>query len=314
MTSRDPVIHPTAIVESPEIGLRARIYAFVHVLPGATLGDDVCLNDHVLVDSGVVIGNGVTIKSGVQLWEGLVIEDDVFVGPNATFANDPFPRSRQYKDTFPTTRLRRGCSIGAGAIVLPGVTVGQEAMVGAGAVVTKDVPPGAIVVGNPARIVGYESLSHDPTPPGAAPGDGTHRTLAGNARLITLPRVDDLRGSLSFAEVGSELPFDPRRVFYVYAVPSKDIRGQHAHRACHQFLVTVTGSVRCAVDDGRGARNEVLLDRPDLGLHIPPMVWGVQYRYSPDAVLLVLASDTYDPADYVRDYDEFLLLVQGGGS
>jgi UDP-2-acetamido-3-amino-2,3-dideoxy-glucuronate N-acetyltransferase len=311
MSSREPVVHPTAIVESESIGPRARIYAFVHVLPGASIGSDVNLNDHVLIDNDVVIGDRVTVKAGVQLWAGMRVEDDVFIGPNASFANDRYPRSRRYLSDHAVTLLRRGCSVGAGATVLPGVTVGQDAMVGAGAVVTKDVPPGATVAGNPARIIGYE-MSDVVTETWSAPVTSVTSTagLAGGCELVTLQKIDDLRGSLTFAQLGEGLPFLPRRIFYVYDVPSTDVRGQHAHRRLHQFLVAVTGSVRVVVDDGLGHRSEVLLDRPNVGIHLPPMVWGVQYRYSPDAVLLVLASEEYDADDYVRDYEEFVALVR----
>ena len=101
----------------------------------------------------MVVGDRVTVKSGVQLWDGIEIEDDVFVGPNATFTNDPFPRSRQYPESFKKTVIRKGASIGANATLLPGVVIGRNAMVGAGAVVAADVPDGAVVVGNPAKII-----------------------------------------------------------------------------------------------------------------------------------------------------------------
>ena len=105
------------------------------------------------------------------------------------------------------------------------------------------------------------------------------------------------------------MPFSPQRYFLVFDVPGKEVRGEHAHRASHQFLVCARGSLNVVVDDGVNTE-EVRLDRPDLGLHIPPLVWAVQYKYSADAVLLVLASDPYDPADYIRDYDEFLSVVR----
>lgn len=131
-------------------------------------------------------------------------------------------------------------------------------------------------------------------------------------RLHELREVKDARGDLCVAEVGADLPFAVRRSFLVYRVPSAELRGAHAHRRCGQFLQAVAGSVHVIADDGR-QREEFCLDRPSLGLYLPPMTWGIQYRYSEGAVLLVLASDPYDPADYIRDYDEFLALRRDGG-
>jgi hypothetical protein len=113
-----------------------------------------------------------------------------------------------------------------------------------------------------------------------------------------------MRGSLVVAELGSDLPFVPQRFFIVYDVPSRDVRGEHAHRQCEQFLVCIKGAVRAIVDDG-ATRDEFLLDSPDVGLHMPAMMWGTQYAYSPDAVLAVFASLPYDSADYIRTYAEF---------
>jgi acetyltransferase-like isoleucine patch superfamily enzyme len=150
--ARPPFIHARALVESDRIGAGTRIWAFAHVMPGAVIGAGCNVCDHTYVEGDVVIGDRVTIKSGVYLWDGLRIEDDVFIGPQATFTNDPFPRSRQ-PFVPPTTTIKAGASIGAGAVILPGVTVGERAMVGAGAVVTRDVSPDAVVAGNPARVL-----------------------------------------------------------------------------------------------------------------------------------------------------------------
>lgn len=152
MSSDKPFIHANALVETDAIGPRSRIWAFAHVMEGARIGADCNICDHTYVEGNVVVGDRVTVKSGVYLWDGMVIEDDVFIGPQATFTNDRHPRSRQ-PFTLEGITIRRGASIGAGAVVLPGVTVGADAMVGAGAVVTKDVLSGAVVVGNPARII-----------------------------------------------------------------------------------------------------------------------------------------------------------------
>lgn len=148
-----PQHHPLADVQSLHIGPDTRIWQFVVVLPEARIGADCNICSHVLIENDVILGDRVTVKSGVQLWDGLRIEDDVFIGPNVTFTNDPFPRSKQYPSAFAVTTVKAGASIGGGATILPGITIGRQAMVGAGAVVTKSVPDGAVVVGNPARIV-----------------------------------------------------------------------------------------------------------------------------------------------------------------
>jgi acetyltransferase-like isoleucine patch superfamily enzyme len=142
-----------ADVQSTAIGEGTRIWQFCVVLPGATIGRDCNICSHCFIENDVVIGDRVTIKSGVQLWDGLRVGDDVFIGPNATFTNDRHPRSGNRGFECLPTMLETGCSVGAGAVILPGVRIGRRAVVGAGAVVTKDVPDGATVVGNPARIL-----------------------------------------------------------------------------------------------------------------------------------------------------------------
>lgn len=298
--------HPAAIVETTHVGSGTRVWAFAHILPGAHIGRDCNICDHVFIENEVTIGDRVTIKCGVQLWDGVTLEDDVFIGPNATFTNDPFPRSRQRPERWKPTFVRRGASIGANATILPGITIGPEAMVGAGAVVTRDVPARCIVVGNPARIHGYANAG-TPLTAGTTVGKGGipefKQVIA--VKAYPMPIITDLRGSISVGEIGKNLPFDPRRFFVLFNVPGREVRGEHAHRACHQFLVCVKGQVTLLVDDGT-AREQVLLDSPAIGVHIPPMIWAAQYAYSEDAVLLVLASDVYDPDDYIRDYSDFL--------
>ncbi len=131
-------------------------------------------------------------------------------------------------------------------------------------------------------------------------------------RGVTLHRLviaGDLRGALSAGEFPGDVPFVPKRYFMVFDVPGMHVRGEHAHRECHQFLVCARGSLTVVVDDG-AASEEIVLDEPNLGLYIPPMTWAVQYQYSADALLLVFASDAYDAEDYVRDYDDFLAAVR----
>lgn len=300
--------HPTAIVETENIGDDTQIWAFVHILPGAIIGAGCNLCDHIFIEDDVVIGDRITIKSGVQLWNGVRIENDVFIGPNVTFTNDLFPRSKHHPEKYATTLVCKGASIGANATILPGITVGQNAMVGAGAVVTDDIPPNAIVTGNPARIVSYVTQNRTHNVKELKPDTPLRELPNSKARLIEFPEISDLRGRLTFAETPGLLPFVPMRVFMLYDVPGKDVRGEHAHKELHQFLVCVKGSCAVVVDDGQ-ERFEVTLNRPTLGLHIPPMVWATQYKFTNDAALLVLASDIYKAEDYIRDYNEYIRLV-----
>jgi acetyltransferase-like isoleucine patch superfamily enzyme/dTDP-4-dehydrorhamnose 3,5-epimerase-like enzyme len=303
-------VHPQALCESAAIGRNTRIWAFAHVLRGARIGEDCNICDHVFIENDVTIGDRVTIKCGVQLWDGLRVANDVFIGPNATFSNDKYPQSKKYQAQVLQTHIGRGASIGSGATVLPGIQIGARAMVGAGAVVTHDVPARAIVSGNPARITGYVDA---PRRPAAAvvTADATtavSRTGVDGVTLHRMVRVEDLRGTLSAGEFPAHVPFTPKRYFMVFDVPGKDVRGEHAHRNCHQFLICARGSVSVVVDDGKSSE-ELSLDAPNIGLYLPPMVWAAQYRYSADALLLVFASEYYDPDDYIRDYDEFRKLV-----
>ena len=307
-------VHPQGICESQQVGDNTRIWAFAHVLPGARIGSDCNICDHVFIENDVSIGDRVTIKCGVQLWDGITVEDDVFIGPNATFTNDAFPRSKHHLPEYPRTRVERGASIGANATVLPGLTIGSHAMVGAGAVILRHVPPNAIVVGNPARIVGYVGAGKPERPPQRGPASsapaeiGVRQTRVRGVTVHRLPFVEDMRGNLTAGEFEREIPFAVKRYFMVLDVPSQEVRGEHAHRQCHQFLVCVRGSVSVVADDGE-SREEVVLDVPNLGIYLPPMVWAAQYRYTRDALLLVFASENYDPADYIRDYGAFLAEI-----
>ncbi|WP_343237084.1 acyltransferase [Xanthomonas sp. XNM01] len=162
MSSSQPAIHPAADVQSLSIGERTRIWQYVVVLAGARVGADCNICAQCFIENDVVVGDRVTVKNGVQLWDGLRIADDVFIGPNVTFTNDRYPRSRQHPAAFPQTIVEAGASIGGGAVILPGLRIGAGAMVGAGAVVTRDVAPRALVVGNPARFVRWLDTESQP--------------------------------------------------------------------------------------------------------------------------------------------------------
>lgn len=310
--NNDYFVHDRALCESKKIGNGTRVWAFAHILPNARLGSECNVCDHVFIENDVVIGNRVTIKCGVQVWDGIEIEDDVFIGPNVTFTNDRFPRSKVYPDKFSRTVIRQGASLGANSTILPGITIGSKAMIGAGAVVTRSVPPNAIVVGNPAKIIGYvdtkqlDAKKEDETKSRVIP-DLVKSSVKG-VSFHNLNEVSDIRGSLSVGEFDQAIPFKPLRYFLVYDVPTAETRGEHAHYECHQFLVAVKGLIHVVADDGV-KREEFVLDRPNKGVYLPPMTWGIQYRYSSDAVLLVFASHYYDAKDYIRSYEDFLNLV-----
>lgn len=308
-----PSVHPTTLLESDRLGAGSKVAAFSRIMQGAVVGEQVVIDDHVVVEPDVVIGDRVAIGQGVRLCSGLQVEDDVRIGALVAFTGDAADGASASR-VPPATVLKQGAVIGAHATIRQGVTVGARAMIAAGAVVTRDVPPNAIVDGNPARITGYVDTVNAAIGQGGASNPiGTEGPLpslrAAHARLVRLPRIVDLRGALSFGEIGAHLPFQPKRFFAIYDVPGREVRGEHAHRELQQFLICLKGSCVVVLDDGR-ERDEVLLSTPEIGLYIPAMVWGIQYMYSPDAVMLVLASDVYSASDYIRNYDEFLALAR----
>lgn len=237
----------------------------------------------------------------------VTLERGVKIGPRVTFVGGD-------------TVVRSDTVIEAASVVGENVVIGPGAFVRAGSVVLRSVPPNAIVEGNPAYVVGYLDYG---VRRGAIPTtvldvssfNGAKPPLSiqlgvGDSAIYRMRSVTDARGSLSVGEVSEELPFAPARYFLVFDVPSSELRGEHAHRICQQFLICVHGSCRVLLDDGK-RRCEVTLDSPDLGVFMPPMIWGTQYKYSADAVLLVFASHAYDGSDYLRSYDDFLAELGG---
>ncbi len=182
-----PQIHPAALCESDEVGAGTRVWAFAHVLPGARIGRDCNVCDHVFVEGGVVVGDRVTIKNGVMLFTGVTVEDDVFLGPGVVFTNDRMPRRERPKqpDELQPTVVRQGASLGAGVVVVCGTEIGEYALIGAGTVVVRDVPAHALMVGNPARQLGWVCTCGERLPPNftcAACGE-RHRLLPEQAGL-----------------------------------------------------------------------------------------------------------------------------------
>jgi hypothetical protein len=243
-----------------------------------------------------------TYSSDCIIPESARIEAGVTLGQRVTLAGDDIV-------------VRANARLDAACVIADGVTIGQGAWVRAGAVVLRSIPPNAIVEGNPAQVVGYvdrATQGHRSDPRlidiqnfSNLPRPARIPLEVGGSALYLMRFVADTRGSLTVGEVPTEVPFLPARYFAVFGVPSIELRGEHAHKHCQQFLICLHGSCRVLLDDG-DRRCEVTLDQPDMGVFMPEMIWGTQYRYSPDAVLLVFASRPYEADDYLRTYDDFL--------
>jgi UDP-2-acetamido-3-amino-2,3-dideoxy-glucuronate N-acetyltransferase len=256
------------------------------------------------LDAGASVAPDCVIKSGAYIGSGVQLEAGVFVGANAVFV-DAQLRSAG-------TKVKRQACIGANSTIYAGIVIAAKAVVQPGSVVTRSVPPNAIVEGNPANIVGYVDTPHEQNGPlHRSSGSNESSVEATPVRGVTIhrfPVIPDLRGNLTVGEFDRQVPFIPKRYFMVFDVPSREIRGEHAHHKNHQFLICLRGSCAVVADDG-ASKVEINLDAPNRGLYLPPMTWGIQYKYSQDALLLVFASDYYDPLDYIRDYDEFLAAI-----
>ena len=294
-------VHPQGLCEAANVGSGTRIWAFAHVLPQAVIGADCNICDHVFVEYDVVVGDRVTVKCGVQLWDGIRLEDDVFVGPNATFTNDRMPRSKVYPVEFLKTIVRRGASIGANATILPGLTIGERSLVAAGSVVTRDVPARVLVRGSPARPVSF--LDADLVETAACGAAVAPYELLPGVRLCRLQTSRP--GTLVATEILRDIPFAPRRFTAVEEPPDGGLIGDHARIRCSQFVVLVSGAATALVDNAC-ERFAVRLSAPGDAILLPPGTWGGQLDFAPGSVLGIFASEDDDEADYVRDYGAFL--------
>jgi serine acetyltransferase len=267
------------------------------------------IDRRAVVSDDAFVGEGCRLSSGCVIGAGVRLDAHVVVGPNVVFVEPQDGNEPRAAHAHSDVR------IGANATIHAGVNLAAGCVVRPGAVVTRSVPPRAIVEGNPAIIVGYVgtewqgSVVRPLSPKAGAP---VEKTPVRGVTFHTFPVIPDLRGSLTVGEFQKDIPFVPKRYFMVFGVPSREVRGEHAHRECHQFLVCVRGTCAVMADDGE-RRVEVTLDAPHKGIYLPPMTWGVQYKYSPDALLLVFASHPYDAADYIRDYAEFLAASAKAG-
>ncbi len=266
----------------------------------ASIGSNCDIHPSAVIGAGVVIGNGVSIGPGVIISGQCVIGEGCHIAAGSVL--DPGGESAGNELV-----LENGVHVLACTTIAAPVRISEGARLQPGSVVQRDVPPHAIVSGNPAQIIGY-TLSMDDggqlPAPVAMRKPGSSETLVRGVTLHHFPRILDLRGNLSVGEFGRTVPFDPKRYFLVFGVPNAEVRGEHAHRICKQFLICTSGSCSVVADDG-ARRQEFLLDDPSIGLYLPAMTWGIQYKYSVDAVLLVFASEYYSNEEYIRDYDEF---------
>jgi len=271
-------IHPTALCVGAQLAPDVEVGAYSIIEGGARLGRGTRIASHVSIASGARIGEQVRVGTGGRIGSGCQVDDGVEIGAQAV--------------------VTEGVHIHVGARVLPGT------------VVSMSVPPHAIVEGSEAAITGYVDAGTDIAPLANMTPQQSKESRVKGVKVYEMRDIPDLRGALSVGEFDKDLPFAPKRYFLVHDVASERIRGEHAHIRCQQFLICTHGACSLIADDGKN-RQEFRLDRPNLGVYLPPMVWGIQYKFTREAVLLVFASEHYDPKDYIRNYDEFLKAVSG---
>ncbi len=259
------------------------------------------------ISHDAVIGDACTIGPFVAIPAFTTLGKRVHLESNVAFA-------RAAAETAPgRLHIADDVVIGANSTLIGSLTIGSGARIMPGSVVARDVPENAIVSGNPAAIISYADIGEpailDSRWQKKTNKYSTEAIDVGNVVVHHFPVITDIRGSLTVGEFERDIPFVPLRYFMVFDVPSRETRGEHAHKVCHQFLICVQGCCAVVVDDGQ-QRREIILDNPARGLHLPPMTWGTQYKYSANATLLVFASHHYDSNDYIRRYSDFIAAIK----
>ena len=275
-------VDPMSICLSENLGENVRVHAFCKIERGVKLG------------SGTIISDFSLIRKNALIRENVRVGDRCTIGENVEIARDVIIHER--------------CEI------TKGVKTGQGVIIQANSVVIYDVPSFAIISGTPSKIIDYTTSSVADDEGSLAFTSSSKPLLkrrflsTKNCFLEPIPNFTDIRGSLTAIEKNKGVPFTPKRVFLVHGVNSEFVRGEHAHFKCEQFLIAISGTLSVFLDDGTN-RSEVVLTDKHYGLYLAPMVWGVQYKFSNDSVLMVLASHEYDSSDYIRNYDDFFKLV-----
>jgi carbonic anhydrase/acetyltransferase-like protein (isoleucine patch superfamily) len=260
-------------------------------------------NLQVMIHNTAKVAINALIKRGSYIGSNVII-CNADIGPNTVFIDCNIDE---------TTQISDGVIIGGNSTICANVKIEQGALIKPGSVVTKSVPANAIVEGNPANIVGYTNTTYESF---TIESDIIQKqiiveknTTTKGVSILASPVIKDIRGSLTVGNFLLDIPFKPNRYFIVYNVPSKEIRGEHAHLECEEFLICISGSCSILADDGKN-KTEILLNSPNKGVYLPPMTWRVHYQYSSDAVLLVFASHLYDSNDYIRNYQDFIKEVK----
>jgi acetyltransferase-like isoleucine patch superfamily enzyme/dTDP-4-dehydrorhamnose 3,5-epimerase-like enzyme len=295
-----------ADVRCRDIGDNTSIGPFATVAATARIGANCSIGSHCSIGENVVLEDGVIIESGVRVGDGTIVMNGAHIEANVTIS----PIRAGDQASQPSTIIEKNSWIGANVSIAAGLTIGESARILAGSSIVMSVSPNAIVQAPAAAVIGYvDAQPEGASAPAAKPSAfSVEISPVADVRIFNFPVVLDPRGNLTVGEFDRQIPFKPLRYFIISNVPDREVRGEHAHHKCHQFLICIRGTCAVIADDGR-MRQEVLLDTPSKGIYLPPMTWGTQYKYSPDAVLLVYASDYYDSADYIRSYAEFRKLA-----